>query len=68
MTTKAQRKTQEDTRPHRHECERNPHGDDGRVCHERGYHRCACGATCGVAESSVWIKSHAEKGAPGWWI
>lgn len=64
MTTKAQRKTQDDTRPHRHECT-HAHIDD---CKKRGYCVCECGATKGVAKTSVWIKSHAEKGAPGWWI
>lgn len=50
---------------HKHECEENPHSDDGLLCDRRGYHLCSCGATCGRAQSSEWIKSSATEGWPG---
>lgn len=55
----------DDAREHKHECEENPHGDDGRLCESRGYHRCRCGATCGASVNSEWLKSHATAGWPG---
>lgn len=64
-TTRAQRRTQADTREHRtHKC--NHPGACGVFCHPRGYHECKCGATKGVAPSSEWVKSHASSGYGGW--
>lgn len=57
-TTRAQRRTQADTREHEHRCELE-HSLDTRVCLGQGYHECKCGATKGIASTSEWIKSHA---------
>lgn len=72
MTTRAQRRTQDATREHEHRCELDA-SLDTRVCLGRGYHECQCGATCGVAKGSEWIKSHATPGdsylrSSGWFV